>query len=274
MSLPLDLEPDLRPPADPLGRANNPSAHGQASKRTEAGLKPFGEDGFSFFDLIDIVNPLQHIPVVSTIYRRITGDTLDPLPRIAGGALFGGVIGFATSAVNAMIDGATGKDIGEHVLAFLGDPLAPEAGEPASDLAYTADFPPGARDRGSAAPQTLVTEAQLGVVPVTAEILPEISLNSTPPFPPADKPVTGVGKTAERPTGRPPLEGIDFQQARAPAADDPTRPSPPPDDGLGGIADDGGWFTLIMLQALEKYEAGARLGSEESRPKPTVSILQ
>ena len=31
-------------------------------------------NGFSFHDLLDTINPLQHLPVVSTIYRAITGD--------------------------------------------------------------------------------------------------------------------------------------------------------------------------------------------------------
>ena len=284
MSLPTNFETDLRPPRDPLARPDAPSAHGQASTRTEAGLKPFGEDGFSFFDLLDIVNPLQHIPIVSNIYRRITGDTIDPLPRVAGGALFGGAIGFAVSAVNAMVDGATGKDIGEHVLAFLGDPMAPEADEPASGFAYAADFPSGARDRGSAVAQPLETEAQLGIIPVTTETLPEIfpttagrSLSENEPetreigyFTPhaaAAEPIPGK-------TGIPTRAGIEFPEMRAPGTENPTSRSSPPDDALGTIADDGGWFTLIMLQAMEKYEAGARLGGNDRAPKPTVSILQ
>src|SRR5690349_12138760 len=49
----------------------------------------WGKDGFSFGALLDAINPLQHIPVVSTIYRAATGDTIGPAPRIMGGALFG-----------------------------------------------------------------------------------------------------------------------------------------------------------------------------------------
>ena len=30
---------------------------------------------FSFHNLLDIVNPLQHLPVIGTLYRAITGDT-------------------------------------------------------------------------------------------------------------------------------------------------------------------------------------------------------
>lgn len=82
----------------------------------------FGEDGIGFDDLLDIINPLQHIPVVGTIYRAITGDTIESGPRVMGGALFGGVIGFAAALVNAVIDEATGSDIGDKALAlFTGD---------------------------------------------------------------------------------------------------------------------------------------------------------
>lgn len=86
------------------------------------GFQPFGDDGFTFSDLLDVINPLQHIPVVSSLYRNLTGDALGPLPHIAGGALFGGPIGAAASLVNVIISEATGKDMGEHVLALFSDP--------------------------------------------------------------------------------------------------------------------------------------------------------
>lgn len=82
----------------------------------------FGKDGLGFDDLLDIINPLHHIPVVGTLYRAITGDELAPAPRVMGGALFGGVIGFAAALVNAIIDEATGSDLGDKALAlFTGD---------------------------------------------------------------------------------------------------------------------------------------------------------
>ncbi|MBT5013959.1 MAG: hypothetical protein HON02_05865, partial [Rhodospirillaceae bacterium] len=34
----------------------------------------FGADGFTFLDFLDIINPLQHIPVVGSLYRDMTGD--------------------------------------------------------------------------------------------------------------------------------------------------------------------------------------------------------
>ena len=101
------------------------------------GFKAFGEDGPTFFDILDIINPLQHIPIVSTLYRAITGDTIDPVPRVAGGALFGGLIGAVTSLVNVVIDELTGNDLGEHVLAlFKGEGgAAPEPNAPATGVA-------------------------------------------------------------------------------------------------------------------------------------------
>ena len=62
---------------------------------------------------------LQHIPVVGTIYRELTGDTITPAAQIAGDALYGGLIGLASSVVNEVIEGTTGKDIGGHIWATV-----------------------------------------------------------------------------------------------------------------------------------------------------------
>ena len=48
----------------------------------------WGEDGFSFDDIIDLLNPLQHLPVVSTLYRSITGDEISSGAQIAGADSF------------------------------------------------------------------------------------------------------------------------------------------------------------------------------------------
>ena len=74
---------------------------------------------FSFWDFIDIINPLQHIPLVSTAYRAITGDEIKAPARILGGAVFGGPLGAAFGVANAMTESATGGDIGETVTAFV-----------------------------------------------------------------------------------------------------------------------------------------------------------
>lgn len=93
---------------------------------------PWGADGFTFFDLLDIVNPLQHIPVVSTLYREFTGDDLAPAARVAGSTLYGGAIGFGVSLANTAIESVTGRDLGGHVMALLGDGPATEVADNAT----------------------------------------------------------------------------------------------------------------------------------------------
>lgn len=61
-------------------------------------------DHISFADILDIVNPLQHLPIVGHIYRAITGDTIKPGAQIIGGALFGGGLGLLGASVNVAID--------------------------------------------------------------------------------------------------------------------------------------------------------------------------
>jgi hypothetical protein len=89
------------------------------SRDSEPPLKEVESD-LSFWDVLDIVNPLQHIPIVGSIYRAITGDTIAPSSSVIGGILFGGVIGGAFAVANGVIQQTSGKDAGEHVLASLG----------------------------------------------------------------------------------------------------------------------------------------------------------
>ena len=86
----------------------------------------WGKDGITFDDLLDLINPLQHIPVVGSLYRELTGDTLAPAARLLGGTLLGGPLGFAGAIANEVFNEATGKDIGENVAAaFRDDAPAP-----------------------------------------------------------------------------------------------------------------------------------------------------
>lgn len=74
-----------------------------------------------FGDFIDIINPLQHLPIVATIYRNKTGETIGLASRVIGGALWGRIGGFVASVVNGIVDWFTGKDIGDHIYsAFFG----------------------------------------------------------------------------------------------------------------------------------------------------------
>lgn len=93
------------------GKSNAPG-----QKPAHAGQK---DSSFSFSDLLDIVNPLHHIPVVSTFYRALTEDSLSPFSRIAGGGLFFNIPGVVLGVVNTAVKAVTGQDIGEHAMAVI-----------------------------------------------------------------------------------------------------------------------------------------------------------
>ena len=79
----------------------------------------------TFGDIIDTINPLQHIPLVDALYRRITGDTIRPQGQILGGLLYGGLIGGAVATASVILHETTGIDPEEEILtALLGDDSA------------------------------------------------------------------------------------------------------------------------------------------------------
>ena len=49
--------------------------------------KFFGSDGFNFKDVLDLINPLHHIPIVGAVYRSLSNDKIAPAIKLAGGAL-------------------------------------------------------------------------------------------------------------------------------------------------------------------------------------------
>ncbi|HNQ91296.1 MAG TPA: hypothetical protein PKI93_00020 [Alphaproteobacteria bacterium] len=97
--------------------SSDKAAFAQALSNTSSAA-PISEDegaSFGFFDFLDIINPLQHIPIVGTIYRHITGDEIGPVAQVLGGAVFGGPVGAATGLASAIVTHETGKDVGDAV---------------------------------------------------------------------------------------------------------------------------------------------------------------
>ncbi len=76
--------------------------------------KPFG-----FGDVVDMVNPLQHIPLVNIAYREVTGDEIRPISKIVGGALFGGPMGVTSGIVDVIVTEETGKDMAGNAIALV-----------------------------------------------------------------------------------------------------------------------------------------------------------
>jgi hypothetical protein len=116
--------------------ADNISAlQGQKNHSTIKATKE--PDEFGFGDLIDMVNPLHHLPIIGDVYRDVTGDTIKPASKILGGIVFGGPIGGGSALVNVIVEHETGTDIaGNFVKAVNGESitLASEADSPEQEL--------------------------------------------------------------------------------------------------------------------------------------------
>ena len=93
---------------------------------TQAEKDMFGEEGAGIADVLDVLNPLQHIPFVSTLYRELSGDTISTASKIVGGALMGGPIGLVAAVFDTIFTQETGRGVGETALAAItGDVSAP-----------------------------------------------------------------------------------------------------------------------------------------------------
>ena len=93
---------------------------------------------FNFHELLSELNPLQYLPVVGTIYRAVTGDTIPETAREAGSlvvsGLLGGPIGVVTNIAMLAVEKMTGIDpekIGGEILASLGIGSQTQAAAPA-----------------------------------------------------------------------------------------------------------------------------------------------
>ena len=116
MAAPIPMVPGGISPTTPTVQSPGSTGGGDS-----AGL--WGDDGFTFGDLVDVLNPLQHIPVVSWAYRAITGDQIAPGAMAMGGGLYGGLAGFTLGTAQGMIEGNTGKSTGANLVAmFQQDP--------------------------------------------------------------------------------------------------------------------------------------------------------
>ena len=98
-----------------------------------------------FGDLLDIANPLQHIPLVSDIYRSLTGDHISDSARVAGDTLYGGPLGLVSGVLSTAIQAAEGETPIEALAAAIGggseDSTKTAALAPAADKTKTATQP-------------------------------------------------------------------------------------------------------------------------------------
>lgn len=265
-----------------------------SAKPADEGFSLFGKDGPSFGDIVDIINPFQHIPLLSNIYRDMLGDTISPVARVAGSALFFGPIGAAFAAANVALQGFTGKDVGDHMVAFMKEHGSPAetavADAGASTAKAEADATPEATmvTAAGSTPAPIAVAALLppGAVPIEgrrvefkAEALRPIGFAApaaapTAPFQQLIQDIKAGGATLPQDADAkiahpsPKKAAAAYAALMSDAASAPNaRPgsaaiAPKPatratDDTVapGATANGGGWFTEAMLSALKKYEA-------------------
>jgi len=144
-----------------------------------------------FKDLVDLVNPLQHIPIVRNIYQAATGDdTMKPAIKFMGDTLFGGPLAAVSSGVDAVVKQASGKDMMETVVAwFSGDDSAKDTAVAANSAAGAATIAvnPAANAANSNNQVAANTAAQPAatVLAQPAVAIPKFGLASTGPSPAA-----------------------------------------------------------------------------------------
>ncbi len=205
-------------------------------------FEPFGDDGLTFGDILDVVNPLQHIPIVSTLYREWTGDGIDPVPRIAGGALFGGIAGAIASLVNVVVDEITGSDIGEHVYDVAGDLLGIGDDDPAEMYAGANGSPGGDPDAlplGTASGNALSAVSSLVPVTTAADVFEWPRRAANPAF----------GATLSDVKGEAKVGALEREMASVRQ----------------------GQVTEFMIMAMSMYEKGDHTATERVMPK--IDIL-
>lgn len=239
----------------------------------------FSDSETSFFDqLIDIVNPLQHLPGVSAIYRAVTGDEISAPAQLIGGALFGGPLGFASTVANMAFEEATGDDIAGHALALLGEEIEPpqlaaaatsdSAGPAQSETAADASLPPAVASEQR-------SEAS-GIIWNGPRVLPSLASATVDTAGGAAQ--TAIGATAQKPVAPPagaqaasgaqPERGQTQMAERQPAwlnaaiADAQAVESATQEGKARQKVEAQPWITEAMLEGLRKYQA---LAVERSR---------
>jgi len=107
----------------PISNHSVKSSH-ETVKQTESPAQKENNE-FSFEDILDVLNPLHHIPIVSKVYKEQAEDDISNDAKSVGdmlyGVLTGGIFGGLTALGNALVRQETDKDITDHVIAFVSD---------------------------------------------------------------------------------------------------------------------------------------------------------
>jgi len=141
-------------------------------------LDPIVDDGYasksqeaSFGDFVDILNPLHHIPVLSTLYRAVSGDEIKPAARAIGSLLYGGPISMVSTGVQLFAQELAGTTPEKMIAEMVGggetrtaaapmkpDQLAPDTTKTAARGESVPAFPGNRRVQDAAALKALARD--------------------------------------------------------------------------------------------------------------------
>jgi hypothetical protein len=138
---------------------------------------PVSDTGLTFRDVLSDMNPLQYLPVVGTLYRAVTGDTIPRPLREAGSLLVSGLMGGPAGVVANLavlgLEKLTGidlEDLEQSAIAALtpgvSAPVAPSAppDQGAQDLGAAVVAPASPAGSAEAVAWTAAQLAAYGVV--------------------------------------------------------------------------------------------------------------
>jgi hypothetical protein len=100
-------------------------------------LGPDGEFGWD--DFVDLINPLQHIPLVNIAYRAITGDEIYGAARMVDAAL--GPLAGVSTAIDLMFRNVTGQSMASNAVSALFGPGNDDAGDVSVNTASASGEP-------------------------------------------------------------------------------------------------------------------------------------
>lgn len=272
-------------------------AHRRAAQRADGRSDPAAartEDGLGFWDLVDIVNPLQHIPVVSSVYRHLTGDEIRPEARIFGATLYGGPVGLAVSVAGAVVEQATGRTVEEHAFALFdgeADPAEPDDTEAetlaagpddATQVAETAPAP-ALPETQALPPDAVPPNPQTAVLPHGFPLTPRdwTGPRALPPSVPAAAPPVEATAPLRPATTGPLAIGADIDAALARLAAESAEeqaaeavaevPTPAPAGAAGPAAAHplmvpDGQVPEAMMRALDLYRRSAAAPAASVQP--------
>ncbi len=185
------------------------------------------DDGASFGDLLDAINPLHHLPGVSQIYRAVTDDAIGLAPRLIGAAIFGGPLGFLIAGIGAFFEQMSGGTVSEHALALLDDRPGDRPGANAFATASAAPFvppEPGQADGDIGAPHpaaaTWIAETRIAQTPAAQTPAAQVPSAQVPSaqVPAAQIPAAPAGIDDKRVSIAPPQAAAMIAAAPSPNA--------------------------------------------------------